>query len=118
MIFPLPYGNPSGNKKARNQTGQRTDCSVTIVLFRRFCPTVAQHCTREQQQQRQHINQTYPAQYRTLGNRYDDFIADSCIDGIFHLELAGFAAKQAGQFARPATLAIALLATVDLAGLD
>lgn len=79
-------------------------------------PGVAQHCTYDQQQQRQQINQTYPAQYRSFSDRYDDFFAHARIDRIFYLELAGFAAKQPGQLARPATFAIALYTAIDMTG--
>jgi hypothetical protein len=79
-------------------------------------PSASQHCAYHQQKQRQQINQTYPAQYRSFSDRYDDFFAHTCIDRITYLKLAGLAAKQSGQLARPATLAIALFATIGLTG--
>ena len=58
--------------------------------------STAKHCARHQQQQRQQINQTYSAQYRTFGDRYDDLVADTSIDWIIHMELARLAAEQLG----------------------
>jgi len=118
MISVLAQRNPFGDNKTGSQTDYRTGSSISIALSGLLHPGITKHRTRYQQQQWQQINHTYPAQHRTLGNRYDDFIADVGIDWIIYLELARFAAKQLGQLARPATLAIALLATIGLTGLN
>jgi hypothetical protein len=118
MISALAQRNPFGDNKTCNQTNYRAGSSISIALSGKLHPVTPEHRTRYQQQQWQQIYQTDSAQYRTLGNRYDDFISDTGIDWIFYLELARFAAKQLGQLARPATLATALLTTIGLTGLN
>ncbi len=119
MISGLTERNPFYDNEAGNQSrqGARSGISIMQSLWLPV-PRATQQPAHDQHQQRQQINYTYPAQYRAFGDRYDDLVAHTGIGWIVYLESAGFAAKQPGQLARPATLAIALITTVNLAGLN
>jgi hypothetical protein len=117
MFAGLAQRHQFGDDKPYNQAKQRARSGIPITLFSLLHPDTAKRCAHYQQQQWQQINQNYTAQYCALGNRYDDFIADAGIDWVINLELARFAAKQSGQFARSATLAVALLTAISLVGL-
>ncbi|HSM98676.1 MAG TPA: hypothetical protein VLS47_06630 [Gallionella sp.] len=110
-------GDPFGDNETGCQAKQGACGGITITLPGLPCPSAAQHRTHYQQQQWQQIDQAYPAQYGALRDRYDDFIADAGSGWVVYLELAGFAAKQPGQLARPATFAAALITGIRLAGL-
>ncbi|MGA8862336.1 MAG: hypothetical protein WBM09_08860 [Gallionella sp.] len=107
-----------GDSKTGSQTKQRACRSISVALCGQRHPVTPEHRSRYQQQQWQQIYQSDPAQDRTLGDRYHHFFSDNCCNWIFYLELPGFAAKHLGQFARPATLAIALITATGLAGPD
>ncbi len=118
MLSVLARRYQFGGSETGCQTKQRARRSISVALCGQLCPVTPEHRTGYQQQQRQQIYQSDPAQDRTLGDGYHHLFSDNCFYWIFHLELPGGAAKHLGQFARPATLAIASLAAAGLAGPD
>jgi hypothetical protein len=115
--FALLQRDPFGNSKSNRQTEHGTYGGVAVALSG-LRPNIAESRAYYQQSQRHQVYQAYPAHHRAFGNRHDDFITDAGIDRIIHLKLTRFAAKQPGQFARPAALAGTLLAAICLIRLN
>jgi hypothetical protein len=89
------------------------------MLFRgQPYPSTAQQHADHQKQQWQQINQTYATQYHAFSDRDDHLVSRTCIDWIHDPKFTGLAAKQSGQFTRPATAVFAPFTTIGVMGLN